>query len=169
MKRPGLIPSLLLIVFITAILGCSQDGTTSTAPSSSGNQASVPTIEGSTFDAPGFTIVVPKGWESVKVDGGVQMYKGNDIVQVYIRGFNMTAGEDKGQTESNAKRYNGTPPEQIDIFGMKFWKTTYTAASVYQTSYLSMKNGQLVSVQIAGADHDKNDTIKGILNTLKFK
>ncbi len=165
MRRPGLIPSLLLIVFLTSILGCSQSG----SPGGVANQASVPSIEGSTFDAQGFTILVPKGWESVKIDGGVQMYKGSDIVQVYIRGYNMTAGEDKGQTESNSKRYNGTQPEQIDIFGMRFWKTTYTAASVYQTSYLSMKNGQLVSVQAAGPDHDKNETIKGILNTLKFK
>lgn len=165
MKRPGLITSLLLIAFMIAMPGCSQGGT----PSGTTNQANVKTIEGSTFDAPGFTIVVPNGWESVKIDGGVQMYKGSDIVQVYIRGYNMTAGEDKGQTESNSKRYSGTKPEQIDIFGMKFWKTTYTAASVYQTSYLSMKNGQLVSVQIAGPDHGTNETIKGILNTLKFK
>lgn len=165
MRRPGLITGLLLIAFIIAMLGCSQGGT----PGGTTNQASVPTIEGSTFDAQGFTIIVPKGWESVKIDGGVQMYKGSDIVQVYIRGYNMTAGEDKGQTESNSKRYNGTQPEQIDVFGMKFWKTTYKAASVYQTSYLSMKNGQLVSVQIAGPDHETNETIKGILNTLKFK
>lgn len=169
MRRPGLIPALLLIAFMVAMPGCSQGSTPSGTPGGTANQVSVPAIEGSTFDAQGFTIVVPKGWESVKIDGGVQMYKGSHIVQIYIRGYNMTAGEDKGQTESNSKRYNGTQPEQIDIFGMKFWKTTYTAASVYQTSYLSMKNGQLVSVQIAGADHETNETIKGMLGTLKFK
>lgn len=169
MRRPGPIPTLLLIALMAAVPGCSQGGTPSGTPGDTANQASVPDIEGRTFDAQGFTIVVPKGWQSMKIDGGVQMYKDNDIVQIYIRGFNMTAGEDKIQTERNARQYNGTQPEQIDIFGMKFWKTTYTAASVYQTSYLSMKNGQLVSVQIAGNNHETNETIKGILGTLKFK
>lgn len=169
MRKPGIIFSLLLVMLMSVLPGCSQGSTPDKTIGPATSSADVPTIEGTVFEAPGFTIVVPKGWESIKIDGGVQMFKGSDIVQVYIRGYNMTAGEDKGQTESNAKRYGGTQPEQIDIFGMKFWKTTYTAASVYQTSYLSMKNGQLVSVQIAGPDHDKNEAIKGILNTLKFK
>lgn len=54
------------------------------------------------------------------------------------------------------------------IFGREFWKTSYTAASTYQTSYLSIKDGKLISVKVAGKDHDKNESIKEILNTLKF-
>jgi hypothetical protein len=98
------------------------------------------------------------------------MYKGtNDIIEVSVRGYNMTAGEDKSQSEGFAQRYNGTKPEQVDFAGMKFWKTTFTAGSVYQTSYMSMKNGQLVAVKIAGPDHETNQTMSGILSTLKFR
>lgn len=179
MKRRGIIciALLLMAVLSLSLAGCSSNSasntTSSTASTSNAAKndplANAPKIEGTTFDDPKFSITVPKGWQTMKIDSGIQMYLGMDTVQVFVRGSNLSDTEDKRQIESMAKDYQGTPAEQIDIFGKKFWKTTYTQASLSQTTYLSVANGQLVSVQVGGKDHDKNDTLKGILATLKFK
>lgn len=129
-------------------------------------------LEGTLYTSPAFSIMVPKGWEKMVTDKGtdvgVQIYKGYDMVQVGVAGLNMKDSEAQQQSEAAAKQYGGTPPAKEQIFGREFWKTSYTAASVYQTSYLAIKDGKLMSVKIAGKDHDKNATIKEIVNTLKF-
>lgn len=129
-------------------------------------------IEGTLYTCPAFSLMVPKGWEKMVTDKGtdvgVQIYKGYDMVQVGVGGLNMNETEAQQQTEATAKQYSGTPAAKEQIFGREFWKTTYTAASTFQTSYLAMKDGKMISVKVAGKDHDKNDTIKEILKTLKF-
>lgn len=185
MKTTRFLALFLVLALCFILAGCSQASSTppsattpvkppTTTPATT-TPAAAPaksSIEGATYSVPSFSLVVPKGWEQMKTDKGtdvgVQIYKGMDIVQVGVAGLNMSNTEAQKQTERTAKQYKGTTPEKVQMFGREFWKTTYTAASTYQTSYLSMKDGKMISVKLAGKDHDKNETIKAILGTLKF-
>ncbi|HZK29535.1 MAG TPA: hypothetical protein VFD19_04890, partial [Clostridia bacterium] len=95
-------------------------------------------------DAERFTIVVPKDWEVMDVEGGVQLYKmSGEVIEVHYRGSNQIAEAAKQQAEFLANMYKGTEPKEVELLGKKFWMTSFTAGGQDQTSYLRMEDGVL--------------------------
>lgn len=176
MKTSRFLTISLIVMLCFILVGCSQSSpapaTTTPAATTPASAPPVAKIDGKPYSVATFSVTVPTGWTQMKTDAGtdvgVQIYKGMDIVTIGVAGLNMNDTEAKSQVERTATQYKGTAPEKVQMFGREFWKTTFTAASVYQTTYLSMKDGKMISVKIAGKDHDKNDMIKSILSTVKF-
>jgi hypothetical protein len=126
-------------------------------------------IKGETYDTEKFSILAPEGWEKMDIPGGVQLYKGNDIMQVTVSGSNVTEAEDKALLEGMSKQYNGTALEEVAMFGVKFFKTSFTANGSDQTMYSGVRNGEQVKIQMAGKDHQTNEAIIAMLESISLK
>jgi hypothetical protein len=169
--------TVVVLALFLLITGCSsKSGTTKTEASASVAQISGTTspektaLEGSTFETDKFSITVPKGWESMEVDGGVQLYKmSGEIIEVHYRGMNQNEGDDKQQVESVASQYSGTTPAEVELLGKTFWSTTYTASGVKQVSNLRIEDGVMLSIKCAGPGFDTNPEFTAILDSIVFK
>jgi len=126
-------------------------------------------VAGETYEIDKFSILVPTGWEKMDIPGGVQIYKGNDIMQVSVSGSNVTEAEDKALLEGMSKQYSGTALEEVAMFEMKFFKTSFTANGSDQTMYSGVRNGEQVKIQMAGKDHQNNEAIKAMFASIKLK
>jgi hypothetical protein len=126
-------------------------------------------VKGETYDTEKFSILAPEGWEKMDIPGGVQLYKGNDIMQVSVSGSNVTEAEDKALLEDMSKQYNGTALEEVTMFGVKFFKTSYTANGSDQTMYSGVRNGEQVKIQMSGKDHQNNEAIIAMLESISLK
>jgi hypothetical protein len=161
----------MLVILPVIVAGCSNG-----KPASSTSATNAPTavvtqkpLEGTAFKTDKFTITVPSGWESMEVNGGVQLYKmSGEIIEVHYRGSDQSDDSAKQQVESNATQYSGTTPKEVDLLGKKFWATTFTASGVKQTSYIRMENGVMLSIKCAGSDHETNPVFASILNSIIF-
>lgn len=177
---------LVACILLAAALGACK-GTDGTVPSTAGTRAAAdteaaaeevaeegealqPSIEGETFETDRLSVTVPTGWESVAIDGGVQLYKqSGEIVEVYIRGYNQSGDWARQQAQSMADMYDGTEPRQVDKWGKTFWNTAFTAAGISQASYLCIENGETVAVKVAGPDYENDAETLGILESIRFK
>jgi hypothetical protein len=174
MKRKILIIAFIVTMMIS-FCACSQPASGSEAAQSASPAkveeskiAAAP--EGEKFETDQFSVIIPKGWEKMEVDGGVQIYKmSGEIVEVHFRGSNQTEESAKQQAQSNADQYKGTAPQEVEKWGKKFWATTFTASGVEQTSFLRIEDGVMIAVKAAGKDHMNNKEITGILDTIAFK
>jgi hypothetical protein len=139
-------------------------------------------VKGETYETEKFSILVPEGWEAkdLPTEGGVQVVitKNKDAMQLSVGGEPPNYTEDipdaatfcKKQIEYMAKSLNGTAPEEITMFGIKFFKTTYTLDGTDQTIFYGDKSGgDIVMMVMAGKDHQNNVEIKAILESIKFK
>jgi hypothetical protein len=126
-------------------------------------------VKGETYDTEKFSILAPDGWEKMDIPGGVQLYKGNDIMQVSVSGSNVTEAEDKALLEGMSKDYSGTALEEVTMFGVKFFKTSFTANGSDQTMYSGVRNGEQVKIQMAGKDHQSNEAIIAMLESISLK
>ncbi len=127
-------------------------------------------LEGTSYESDSFSIIVPDGWEVMDVDGGVQLYKtSGEIIEVHYRGSNQGDDHAKQQVENLYEQYSGTTPVETELLGKTFWKTTFTTSGVYQTSYMRMENGEMLSVKLAGANHENDPEFEAIVNSVVFK
>jgi len=90
-------------------------------------------------------------------------------MQVSVSGSNVTEAEDKALLEGMSKQYSGTALEEVSMFGMKFFKTSFTANGSDQTMYSGVRNGEQVKIQMAGKDHQNNEAIKSMFSSIKLK
>jgi hypothetical protein len=180
MKKIGI----LLFVMALFLLGsgCSGDSSVKTtatqtpsAETGSTAQASEPaapetaSLQGETYSADKFSIIVPAGWEVMDVDGGVQLYKSSgEIIEVHFRGENQSEDHAKQQVEENASTYSGTEPKETELMGKKYWTTTFTASGVEQTSYLRMEDGVMLSIKCAKGNYESDPEYAAILDSIVF-
>jgi hypothetical protein len=167
MKKMGLV--LFAAILLFAFSGCSG-GSTPTATTAPTAESTPQPLAGVSFETDKFTVTVPSGWESMAVDGGVQLYKlSGEIIEVHFRGENQTEESAKQQIESNATNYSGTIPAEVTILGKSFWTTTFTASGVEQTSYLRIENGMLLSIKCAKGNYETNPEYAAIIDSIVFK
>ena len=140
-------------------------------------------VKGKTYETEKFSILVPVGWEAkdLSQDGGgaeVVITKDKDAMQLSVVGEPSNYTEDipdaatfcKKQIEYMAKSLNGTAPEEITMFGIKFFKTSYTLNSMDQTIFFGdINGGDIVKMVMAGKDHQNNVEIKAMMESIKFK
>ncbi len=123
---------------------------------------------GEEIDAGTFTVLVPKGWERMDIDGGVQLYKGSLIFQMTVRGYNVTPEEDLALLQSLADQYGGEI-EETQLLGMSFQRLYYTAAGVDQVYYSAVKDGEQIHIQLAGSGFSDNADLAAMLNSVQLK
>jgi hypothetical protein len=171
---------IVAIVCMVFMAGCGGSKTESASTTASGGgevketsaaeeTKAASNVKGETYDTEKFSILAPEGWEKMDIPGGVQLYKGNDIMQVSVSGSNVTEAEDKALLEDMSKQYNGTALEEVIMFGVKFFKTSYTANGSDQTMYSGVRNGEQVKIQMAGKDHQNNEAIIAMLESISLK
>lgn len=173
MKKIGvLILTLSLFLFVSACSGNSGKNTsTASEASTQVSEAAAPKtdlLEGEAYSAERFIIIVPKGWEAMDVDGGVQLYKmSGEMIEVHFRGENQGDDHAKQQAESNAGMYSGTTPTEVELLDKTFWATTFTVSGVEQTSYLRIEGGVMLSIKCAKGNYETPD-YAAIIDSIVF-
>jgi hypothetical protein len=151
---------ILLSVISIALFGCEKDDSGTEA----GNE-----IKGSKFENEFFSIIVASGYTKMNIDGGIQIYKGYDIIEVSFRGTNMAENEAEIGANSLAKSYKGTTPEKTQLLGLWFYKTTIEINNTTQTVWLAIKNGKKINISITGKNHETNADLQGMFKTIVLK
>jgi hypothetical protein len=127
-------------------------------------------VNGVIYENDLFSILQPDGWKVTESPGGVLFENGDVAIMV-------NAGDDTGSTEAFlkelmvefAKQYNGTPVEEVTMFGGKFFQSRGTLEGKDTTYAYGLTNGLVVNLAMIGKDHPNNVEIKAILESLKFK
>lgn len=150
------------VVFLAAIflIGCGKAGTSI----NDRNQT-----EGKYFEAEFFTIFIADGYTAMVVNGGVQAYKGNNFIEIHVRGFNNTEVDAETSIKILAKNFEGTEPEKINLLGQVFYHSYIQAQGISQDVYLSVKDGRKISITLSGKDHEKDEDLKVMFGSIKLK
>jgi hypothetical protein len=120
-----------------------------------------------------FSITVPKDWRKIDLrEGGIQITEHQvGLDSVLVNFYRGTTPPDwaKKKSDDNVKAYNASAPVEVNAFGKTWWKTTYTFMETYNTNYYRVIDGALVQVKLSGKNHENNQNLKAILDTLVFK
>jgi hypothetical protein len=166
MLRSSLVFTLVSFLAI-GFVSCGQGG--EKGGDRTAEQAKVP---GTVKESANFKILVPEGWEFMAFsDGTVQTYNKSMTYMVEAKkaGYNMTEKDVELLIGNLAKQYNGTPVEKVEMLGLSFFKTTYTANSSRQTMYNALKDGAKISITLMGPDHEKDATIQAVFKSVALK
>jgi hypothetical protein len=139
-------------------------------------------VKGVIYETDKFSILVPDGWEAenVPTTGGanvvitkdkdaMQLIAGTPLEEIYTEDIPDAATFCEKQVEHMAEALNGTAPEEVMMFGIKFFKTSYTLDDRDQTVFYGDRNGDIVTMLMAGKDHQNNVEIKAMQESIKFK
>jgi len=165
-KTLALILAAMFILFAFAACGGEKDDKATKA----GDTTMAAAVDGTKIETAKFSIVVPKGWEKMDVEGGFQLYKASgEMVQVSFAGFNQGETHAKLQVEGQVKAYGGTPAKESDLLGKKFWNTTFTTNGVKQVFNACIEDGVMISVKYGGPNLDTNADYMKIVNSIVWK
>jgi hypothetical protein len=167
------------MMILTGMLpGCANGSSTATVTTTSASAAQTSTaptattvLEARTYQAANFTLTIPKGWESIEIDGGVQLYKrfpsmSGEIFEVSFRGSGQQEDLAKQKVEELVKKHDGTTPESVDLFGLTFWTTSFRLTGVPQKHYYCVKAGVLITILYKGINFESNPVFKEILDSI---
>lgn len=160
------IVGLALVIALAAVLlaGCG-----SPAPqggSGNGTEPKTEAVKGVAVETERFTMTVATGYNKMDIDGGIQAYQGSNAIEVWVRPSTQDAEEEAGKFAAD---YDGTTPEQLELFGLIFYKTMYTYSGSEQTKYIAVSDGNRIEIGITGADHENNKELQGMLNSISLK
>jgi hypothetical protein len=129
-------------------------------------------IKGEIYENSKFSITVPDGWViSYKTENSVWLNTKDEVfgLVVEVSGNNVTETAIKAEVEELIKTKNGTPLEEATMLGVKFFKTSVVDGSLDQTAYIGVRNGEKVSIILAGKEHKNNNELKAMMESIKFK
>ncbi len=126
-------------------------------------------IKGDLYEAEHFTMTIASGFNTMDIQGGVQASRGNDVVEVWVRGHNLSEDTAEKQAQSMANRYDGTNPQTVQMLGLKFYCTSFEVFNLQQTICIAIKDGKQIQVGITGRGHTENATLQGMRNSIAFK
>jgi hypothetical protein len=129
-------------------------------------------VKGKIWENEKFSVLVPDGWETKDMEGGIQiqLLANNPFVMVIeITRNNVTEAEIKAELEEIVKSQNASPIEEVTMLGVKFFKTTLITETLDQTVYTGVRNGEKVAILLGGKDHKNNEEMKAMLESIKFK
>jgi len=137
-------------------------------------------VKGAVYETNKFSILVPDGWvtKDLSNDGAVAVMitKGEDLMQLavyldpyYTADYPDAKAYSKYLINNTMDQQKGTAIEEVKMFDANFFKTTFTANGMYQTSFAGDKNGEVVNIIMGGEDHKNNVEIKAMLESIKFK
>jgi hypothetical protein len=137
-------------------------------------------VKGTMYETDKFSILVPDGWETKDLSNegavAVVITKGEDLMQlvVYLDPYYSAEYPDakaysKYLIENTMDQQSGTAIEEVTMFDTTFFKTSFTANGMDQTSFAGDKNGKVVNIIMGGKDHQNNVEIKAMMDSIKFK
>jgi len=167
MKKKWLM--VLMILFLCfSFVSCDED-----REAEGNNTAEVPeqetTIKGEQYETDDFSMIIADGFSKLEIDGGVQAYKSNDVIEIWLRGFNNTENDAKSGAENLSKTHKGTEVQKTNLFGLDFYQTTFEAFGNPQTVYVGIKDGKKVQIGVAGKGHENNEILQGMFKSISFK
>ncbi len=170
-----IIAAIITITLMASLAGCT--GTPPGSPSSNASSenaaketaAALEVEGGKMYETQKFFILWPDLWDVVDVPDGVQVYTSSNTVLMTISVSAATEAEVKTQIEDMAKQNNGTPLEEVTMFSVKLFKTSFTSDEKDQTLYSGITNGEQVTIKIVGKDNQNNEIIKAMLESIKLK
>lgn len=152
--------SILLLFVILIVSGC---GKSKTSPDTN------KLIKGKYFETEFFTVFIADGYSEMPIHGGVQAYKGNNFIEMNVRGLNQTEADIEASINILAKNYEGSVPEKVEMFGLSFLHSSILAQGTPQDVYLAVKDGKKISITLSGMDHDKDEDLKVMFESIKLK
>src|SRR6056297_3412511 len=125
----------VLIIFLVcfSFVSCDEDKETNESNNSANETQQIATIKGEAFETEDFSVTIADGFSKMTIEGGVQAYKGNDVIEIWVRGSNVPESEAKNATEQLSKANDGTEPQKTEKFGMDFYYTSFEAFGNPQT------------------------------------
>jgi hypothetical protein len=129
-------------------------------------------VKGEIYENSKFSIPVPDGWIiTYKTENSVWLNTKDEVfgMIIEISRNNVTEAEIKSEVETLIKSKNGTPLEEVTILGIKFFKTSVLDGSLDQSAFVGVRNGERVSIVLAGKDHKNNNEMKAMMESIKFK
>lgn len=160
---------IIAFILFIALAAALMTGCGSSAPqggSGNGTEPKTETIKGEPMETDHFTMTVATGYNKMDISGGIQAYQGSNAIEVWVR---PSTQDSQKEAEKFAADYDGTDPEQVELFGLTFYTTTYTYSGSYQTKYIAVSDGNRIEIGITGADHENNKELQGMLGSISFK
>jgi len=159
---------LLILLLCFSFVSCDKDKDTEETNTTKVQEKET-TIKGEKFETDDFTMIIADGFSKLEIDGGVQAYKSNDMIEIWLRGFNNTENDAKNGAENLSKTYKGTEVQKTNLFGLDFYQTTFEAFGNPQTVYVGIKDGKKVQIGVAGKGHETNEILQGMFKSISFK
>lgn len=162
----------VMIVIMFLVTGCGSKEVAPAGDPAAGESpgAAVPTISGDRFETETVSMIIADGWDVMDINGGLQAYKGiSKAVEVWVRGTGLADDAGKKSMENFANNYDGTAVEEVEIFGLTFYSTTFEFSGMKQTKYGSVKDGQQIEITLAGEDHLEDEEIMGMFYSIELK
>jgi len=159
----------VVIVSMLNVTGC-EEAKETIAESNATVAESI--LKGEVYENSKFSITVPAGWiKSYETESSVWLNTEDEVfgIVVEISRNNVTEADIKAEVEELIKSKNGTPLKEATMLGIKFFTTSVIDGTLDQTAYIGVRNGERVSIILAGKDHKNNNEMKAILESIKFK
>lgn len=80
----------------------------------------------------------------------------------------MTEQDEAVLIASMSEKYKGTPVERVEFKGLNWFKTTFNASGFHQSLFTAIKDGQKISIQLAGPDHETNEIIQAVFDSVEI-
>ncbi len=171
---------LLIIIGLAAILlvtGCggtddAAEPETADDPSDEAVEAPVadaPEIDGERYETDTVSMVIADGWDVMDIQGGLQAYKGNSAVEVWVRGSGLSDDDARKAMEVMAEDYDGTGIVELESMGLTFYHTYFEYLGTEQSKMSAVKDGARVEIGVTGPDHEEDEDIIGMLDSLIIK
>jgi hypothetical protein len=174
--KKRMITGFLIVLCILLLTGCvlqiDGDGDVSLPQVSALTEAVediAASLEGEQIEKDGFSMTAPKGWNQMDIQGGVQLYKGSDVFQISVDGYNVSEEEDKALLQGLVDRYDGTEITTVEMLGMTFYTSSFTASGVEQTFYSAVRDGEQIHIQLGGNNHSSNAELQAMLRSVQLK
>ncbi len=171
--------NVVLLVFVLVammmVAGCGGSGKEAPAAADTGSGAAeepastIPPVQGELHETERVSMIIADGWSVMDIQGGLQAYKGNNAVEVSVRGSGMSDDAAKIAVEKLQEDYDGTDIMELEAYGLNFYKTTFVFSGTDQTKMIAMKDGEQYSITMVGADHLSDDIILGMVDSIIFK
>lgn len=164
----------LMLAVVMMVAGCGgSDDSAAPAGENGGTEApeeSRPEIAGERHETETVSMIVADGWEVMDITGGLQVYKGmSNVVEVWVRGSNMTEESVKAAIESFKENYDGSDIFEVQAHGMTYTATSFEFSGMSQTKLGAEKDGMQIEIGLGGEDHLNDETIMGMFDSIVFK
>jgi len=129
-------------------------------------------VPGTVEETEDFSFLVPEGWQcTVFASGTVQIHNrmGSYMVELKKEGYNMTDEDLDMVNQLFVKQYEGTPLEEVEMLGLKFYQTTFEFGGRQQSLYTALKEGIKISIGMMGEEHATEPTIQAVLQSITLK
>lgn len=171
MKKAMLVV-LVVVVALAMVTGCKDE-----------DEPAASTVKGEAFEASWVNLLVPEGWDIADFPDTRQINMQKTGTQMYVlfkleRDSVRNAEEAIDKFVADYESYKTTPTESVKFGTTDFYKTTYDLGgpqTILKADIGTWDTGTAndghwrATVTLQGKDHDTDEAVKAILDSLVFK